>query len=110
MSNSEGTKNLPGRHSLMKSMWRYSLIIAMTLIIGYLASDIKEIQTKGDGKKLEEFTTDMVRLVKVRLTQTLSEILPNLITHKVLPVFEDDKKILGFVYRDDVFKLMSGIS
>ena len=70
-------------------------------------ADIKEIQTKGIDKKLEDFTTDMVRLIKVTPTQSLAEIKSSLDNFKVLPVFEGEN-IAGFVYRDDVFKLMSG--
>jgi len=72
-------------------------------------ADIKEIQTKGIDKKLEDFTTDMVRLIKVTPTQSLAEIKPSLDNFKVLPVFEGEN-IVGFVYRDHVFKLLSGSS
>lgn len=76
-------------------------------------ADIKEIQKippQDYGKKLlEDFTTDMIRLIKAQPAQSLSEILPSLVNFKVLPVFEGES-IVGFVYRDDVFKLMSGVS
>ncbi len=84
--------------------------------------DVKEILKKSKeeegkpddekeltSKKLEDLTTDMVRLKKVELTQSLVEIQPSLTNFKVLPAFEGDQ-IKGFVYKDDVFKLMTSIS
>lgn len=74
-------------------------------------ADIKEIQNipvEDYGRKLlEDFTTDMVRLIRAKSTQTLAEILPSLMNFKVLPVFEGES-IVGFLYKDEVFKIMSG--
>ena len=68
---------------------------------------IQKIPDTEYGKKLlEDFTTDMVRLIKATSTQTLAEVQQSLADHKVLPVFEGEN-IVGFVYRDDVFKLLS---
>ncbi len=69
----------------------------------------KSAGNKLVSKKLEDFTTDMVRLKKVELTQSLVEIQPSLTNFKVLPAFEG-KEIRGFVYKDDVFKLMTSVS
>lgn len=76
------------------------------------STDIKEIQKLPPGqkeKKLEDFTTDIIRLVKAAQTQTIVDILPGLISFKVLPVFEGEN-IIGFVHRDEVFKIMSKVS
>lgn len=72
--------------------------------------EIKNIPSEDRGKKkLEDYTTDMVRLIKATPTQTLAEIQPSLVNFRVLPVFEGEN-IVGFVYRDDVFRIMSGVS
>lgn len=88
---------------------------AKTEIEGILTqTDIKKIQeTAPDelkGKTLDWYTTDWVRLITAKPTQTLAEIVHSLDIYDVLPVVSEEKKILGFVYRDNVYKLLSGIS
>lgn len=70
--------------------------------------DIENIKKEGKGKLLEDLTTDIGRLVKVEPTQTLGEIYSSATNFQVLPVFEGEK-IVGFVYREDIFKLMGGV-
>lgn len=71
----------------------------------------KEVAGKpvDQRKKLEDFTTDRIRIVKVTPEETLLKILPRIKTYDVLPVCEGEN-IVGFVYRDAVFGLISGIS
>lgn len=70
--------------------------------------DIENIKKEDKGKLLEDLTTDVGRLVKVEPTQTLGEIYSSATNFQVLPVFEGEK-IVGFVYREDIFKLMGGV-
>ncbi|HHT9125742.1 MAG TPA: CBS domain-containing protein [Candidatus Brocadiia bacterium] len=63
----------------------------------------------SDNKTIGYFTTDMPRIVKAKPYQSLSEILSSLENFDLLPVYEGGK-IVGFVYRGDVFRHMSSVS
>ncbi len=69
-------------------------------------NEILEDPTKSTGKLLEDFITRK-KLVKGLPTQSLADIHAGLTNYKVVPVFEDEDKIVGFVYKDDVYKLVS---
>lgn len=91
---------------------------AKTEIEGILTqTDIKKILETPTAELAERatrtlgwYTTDWVRLITAKPTQTLAEIVHSLNIYDVLPVVSEEKKILGFVYRDNVYKLLSGIS